>query len=44
MNTHQRLHAQEREDLGITDNVVRFSIGLEDVEDIKDDIAQAMNA
>ncbi len=42
--THQRLHAQEREDLGITDNVVRFSIGLEDVEDIKDDIAQAMNA
>jgi O-succinylhomoserine sulfhydrylase len=42
--THQRLHAQEREDLGITDNVVRFSIGLEDVEDIKDDIAQALNA
>ena len=29
---------------GITDGVVRLSIGLEDVEDIKDDLIQALRA
>ena len=42
--THQRLDNQERSLLGIKDSLVRFSIGLEDVEDIKADISQALRA
>lgn len=40
--THMRLAAEERARLGITEGVVRLSVGLEDVEDIKDDLAQAL--
>jgi len=40
--THQRLSEEDRADLGITDGFVRLSIGLEDVEDLKDDIAQSL--
>ena len=42
--THQRLDNQERSLLGIKDSLVLFSIGLEDVEDIKSDISQALRA
>lgn len=42
--THQRIHVEEREQLGITEGLVRLSVGLEDVEDIKEDLAQALNA
>jgi O-succinylhomoserine sulfhydrylase len=42
--THQRLAAAEREKLGITDGMVRLSVGLEDVEDIKDDLSRALAA
>jgi cystathionine gamma-synthase len=34
---------EHRLKLGITDNLVRISIGLEDVEDIVEDLAQALN-
>ena len=40
--THQRLRPEERAALGIGDGLVRFSVGLEDVEDIKSDLGQAM--
>jgi O-succinylhomoserine sulfhydrylase len=40
--THQRLKPEERQLLGITDGLVRISVGLEDVEDIKEDLAQAL--
>ena len=40
--THQRLEAEERTQLGITDGMVRLSVGLEDVDDIKEDLAQAL--
>ena len=40
--THQRLTDEDRADLGITDGFVRLSIGLEDTEDLKDDIAQSL--
>ena len=40
--THQRLSEDERSKLGITDGFVRLSIGLEDIEDLKEDIAQAL--
>ncbi len=42
--THQRLPAEEREHLGITDGLLRLSVGLEDVEDLKADLAHALGS
>ncbi len=42
--THQRLSAEARAALGITDGMIRISVGLEDVEDLKDDLARAIGA
>ena len=42
--THQRMSADERAQLGIHENLVRLSVGLEDIDDIKEDIAQALTA
>ena len=42
--THQRLGPEECTRLGITEGMVRLSVGLEDVVDIEDDIAQALAA
>ncbi|MBT3550546.1 MAG: O-succinylhomoserine sulfhydrylase [Rhodospirillaceae bacterium] len=42
--THQRVSPEERAQLGIHENMVRLSVGLEDVEDLKEDIAQAIKA
>jgi len=42
--THQRLKPEERAILGITDGLIRISVGLEDVEDLKEDLAQALGA
>ena len=41
--THQRLSPDARAALGICDGLVRISIGLEDGDDILDDIQQALN-
>lgn len=41
--THSKLSTQEREATGITDGLVRLSIGLENVEDIWEDIEQALS-
>ena len=40
--THMRLGEHERGRLGITDGVIRLSIGLEDVDDLKDDLRKAL--
>ena len=40
--THQRIDAKERSRMGIKESLVRLSIGLEDVDDLKEDIAQAL--
>jgi len=40
--THRRLGAEARAAAGITDGVVRISIGLEDVEDLLADLDQAL--
>lgn len=40
--THQRLSQEDRDAVGITDGLVRISVGLEDVEDIKEDLTQAL--
>ncbi len=41
--THMRIGEAERAKLGITDGVIRLSVGLEDVEDLQDDLAQALS-
>ncbi|MEW6731485.1 MAG: cystathionine gamma-synthase [Acidobacteriota bacterium] len=40
--THASVPPEERERLGITDGLVRISVGIEDVEDIISDIDQAL--
>jgi O-acetylhomoserine (thiol)-lyase len=42
--THAQLSTQERLETGVTDDYIRLSIGLEDIEDIKADIDQALKA
>ncbi|MDY0387176.1 MAG: O-acetylhomoserine aminocarboxypropyltransferase/cysteine synthase [Methanolobus sp.] len=40
--THQQLTADERKSTGVSDDFIRISVGLEDVEDIIEDISQAL--
>jgi len=40
--THGRLTPEQRRDAGIGDGLVRVSVGLEDVEDIKRDLARGL--
>jgi O-succinylhomoserine sulfhydrylase len=42
--THLRIGEAERAKLGITDGVIRFSVGLEDVEDLREDLAGGLAA
>ena len=42
--THLSYPVDERERLGIDDRLIRLSVGLEDVEDLIDDLDQAMGA
>jgi O-succinylhomoserine sulfhydrylase len=42
--THMRIGPEERAKLGITDGVIRLSVGLEDVQDLIDDLSQALAA
>ena len=40
--THQRIPEAQKKVLGITDGLIRFSVGLEHPEDVIDDILQAL--
>lgn len=40
--THSEIPVEERNKLGITDGLVRLSVGLEDVQDIIDDLEMAL--
>jgi len=42
--THASIPREEREKIGITDNLVRLSIGLETSEDLIADLEQALKA
>ena len=42
--THQRLEPEERARMGITDGQVRLSVGLEDPDDVKEDLDRARAA
>ncbi len=41
--THASVPAEKRQQLGITDGLVRISVGIEDVEDIIEDLDQALS-
>lgn len=40
--THRRLGPEGRAEIGLTDGVVRLSVGLEDLEDLRVDLEQAL--
>lgn len=42
--THQQLTEEQQKTTGVTPDLIRLSVGIEDVEDIKADIAQAIKA
>ncbi len=42
--THQRITQQQRNELGISDGMVRLSVGLEHPDDIADDVMTALKA
>ena len=42
--THQQLSAEQQRDAGVSPDMVRLSIGLEDLEDILWDLDQALAA
>ena len=40
--THSKITPEQRESMGITESLVRLSVGLEDVEDLQDDLDRAL--
>ncbi len=40
--THASITQKERDRIGITNNLLRLSVGIEDVEDLKEDLEQAL--
>jgi cystathionine gamma-lyase/cystathionine beta-lyase/cystathionine gamma-lyase/homocysteine desulfhydrase len=42
--THASVPADHRDAIGITDGLVRISVGIEDIDDLKEDLAQALDA
>lgn len=42
--THASVPEEQRRELGITDTLIRLSVGLEDEEDIIADLDQALSA
>lgn len=42
--THRRLGPEVRKSMGITDSVIRISVGLEDAADLRADIARALDS
>jgi cystathionine beta-lyase/cystathionine gamma-synthase len=42
--THAGLGEKARREIGITDGMVRISVGIENIEDILEDLGQALNA
>ena len=42
--THASVPKENREKLGISDGLVRLSVGIEDLDDLKADLSQALDA
>jgi cystathionine beta-lyase/cystathionine gamma-synthase len=41
--THASVPPERRQAIGVTDDLVRISVGIEDVEDLREDLAQALD-
>lgn len=41
--THASIPKEEREKAGVTDNLLRLSVGIEDIDDLIDDLSQALD-
>ncbi len=41
--THASVPSEEREKIGIADNMIRLSVGIEDPEDLIEDLSQALS-
>ena len=42
--THASIEEKERVAIGVTDNLIRLSVGIESVQDIIEDVRQALEA
>lgn len=42
--THASIKKEIREELGITDGLLRLSVGIEDIEDLKNDLIKGLNS
>jgi len=42
--THASIPREEREKVGLVDSLIRLSVGVEDAEDLKNDLAQALSS
>ena len=42
--SHALMSAEVRAEQGISDGLIRFSLGIEEIEDLKKDIQQALNS
>jgi len=42
--THQQLSADDLLKSGVSQDLIRLSVGLEDIEDLKEDISQALES
>jgi cystathionine beta-lyase/cystathionine gamma-synthase len=43
MSSHREISPRHRQRMGIRDNLVRLSVGIEAVEDIVEDLEQALH-
>ena len=41
--SHSLLSQEDRDKIGISDGLIRFSVGIESIKDLKEDIQQALN-
>ena len=41
--THASIPKEEREKVGLVDSLIRLSVGVEDAEDLKNDLANALS-
>ena len=41
--THAAIPKQEREKTGVVDSLIRLSVGVEDIDDLKSDLSIALN-
>ena len=44
LTSHSLLTEAERKKTGISDRLIRFSVGIEDIADLKQDILQAVTS